>query len=119
MLTVSDLIKVHAAEFTAGDAIAIIAGKHVVLARNTADGLVFTDEGRALAAATNPLDRDASGEPGGSRKGRRARKGEQAAAGDVSTETGDAGEDPPAGDEGGDQLQLGLDDALEIGERVG
>lgn len=67
------LIEATGAQFVAGTAIAIVEGKHVAVARNTADGLMLTADGLLLANSLHPLDRDASSEPGGSRPGKRAK----------------------------------------------
>lgn len=85
MLTLEYLLKVCNADCVAGDHIAIIEGKHTVIARRTADGdTVLTEAGILLANTLDPLDRDLSGDAGGSRPGRRGRKakaGEQSVAG--------------------------------------
>jgi len=74
------LIEATGAEFVAGEAIAIVDSKHVSLAKNTADGLVLTAEGLALANSLRPLDRDAEGSDGGSRRGQRRKRADTATA---------------------------------------
>lgn len=67
MLSIEALTEALGAEQVAGDYIATVDGKRVLLARRNAGGYTFTDAGLALANSLHPLDRDADGGKGGSR----------------------------------------------------
>ena len=53
-LTAQQLITATNAEFTAGDLIAMVDGKHTVLGKNTREGVVLNETGLLLAETLTP-----------------------------------------------------------------
>lgn len=98
MLSIEALTEALGAEQVAGDYIATVDGKRVLLARRNAGGYTFTDAGLALANSLHPLDRDADGGKGGSRPRKTKVKDEPTSVEQTHADATKAPENPPVGD---------------------
>lgn len=119
MLTWQELAKRTAADWVGGKLIAYHEGKHIELAQLSEDGstVSLTLAGVDLAKSLHPLDRDAEGTPGGSKRKRSKAVdptvvGEQPVAGQVVEGASQHSVDP-------NQLTLDLDDGAGAQDAVG